>query len=132
MSPSVGHIGLAVKDIDKFLERFCCAFAIPIPKIIDVENRQMKVAMLDLKNIQIEVLEDYSQDGEIATYVKNKGDGIHHFCIISDDIQRNIDALSGLGFQLKNCIAKQGLRGKKISFISPEEFGGINVELSEP
>ena len=132
MTPTVGHIGLVVKNIDKFLKRFCFAFSVPTPKVTDVGHRQIKVAVIDLKNIQIEVLEDYSQKGEIAKYVQDKGDSIHHFCIIRDDIQGNVDALSGLGIRFKDCVLKQGLRGKKISFISPEEFGGINIELSEP
>jgi len=131
LTNTVGHIGLAVQGIEKFLERFCLAFSLPIPEIRDVCSRRMKVALLNLKELQLEVLEDYSPDGAMARLVREKGNTIHHLCMTCDNVADTIMSLGEQGVAFIDDQPRIGLRGKPIAFISPDVFGGITVELSE-
>jgi len=46
MIKGLGHIGLAVKDIDKVVTALCAALSLPRPEIKDVPERKMKVAVV--------------------------------------------------------------------------------------
>ncbi len=132
MVNGLGHIGLAVRNIEEFLTGFCAAFSLPTPSIRDVADRRLKVALIDLGNAKLEVIQDYSPDGVIARFVKEHGNGIHHFCMTCDDIAADVESLVGGGVQFIDPEPKTGVRGKRVVFVSPEVFDGMNVELSEP
>lgn len=97
MIKGVGHIGLAVKDINKIVTALCTTLSIPRPEIKDVPEQKMKVAVVNLGEVGLEILEDYSEDGLFARFVQERGNTIHHFCLISDDLEADIEALEKRG-----------------------------------
>ena len=132
MIKGVGHIGLAVKDIDKIVTALCAALSIPRPEIKDVPEKKMKVAVINVGAFGLEILEDYSEDGPFARFVQERGNAIHHFCLISDDIVADIETLEKRGVEMTDRTPKLGLRGKRIAFAAPDLLDGISIELSEP
>jgi len=128
----VGHIGLAVKDIDKVVTALCTTLSIPQPQIKDVPEKKMKVAVINIGAFGLEILEDYSEDGPFAKFVQERGNAIHHFCLISDDMEADIETLEKRGVEMIDRIPKIGLRGKRIAFASSDLLDGISIELSEP
>lgn len=131
MIRGVGHIGILVKNIDHFIERFCHGLDIEMPQVKDVPERQMKVAVIPLGAIGIELIEDYSRDGAFAGIVRDKGNTIHHFALVADQIETDIHALISKGIDMVDREPKVGLRGKKIAFIQPDCMEGIPIELTE-
>lgn len=132
MLKKVGHIGIAVKNINQALAAFAKVFEVPTPKVVDVTEKKMKVALLELEGVSLEFLEDYSEAGVFKTFVEERGNAIHHFCVEIDDIEKEIDDLTSRGIEMRMPQSKIGLRGKKIIFISPNSLDGLSVELSEP
>ncbi|MHB1417929.1 MAG: VOC family protein, partial [Chloroflexota bacterium] len=80
----------------------------------------------------IEFIEDDNEDGAFAKVVKERGNSIHHFCLLSDDMQADIDTLKGRGVEMADQQPKIGLRGKPIAFTKPSVLDGIPIELSTP
>ena len=132
MIQGVGHIGIAVKNIEESLAALSKALGLPIPPIRDVPEKKMKVAVVDLRGTGLEFIEDYSEDGEFAEFVKKKGNAIHHFCLLTDNIEADIKILEKRGIKMADQKPRIGLRGKKIAFTKPSALNSIPLELSEP
>jgi methylmalonyl-CoA epimerase len=132
MLKGVGHIGIAVKNIEESLRAITRALDLPVPQIRDFPDKKVKVAVVDLTGVGLEFIEDYSEDGVIATYVKERGNAIHHVCLLSDDMEADLEILEARGVELADRKPKMGLRGKRIAFTLPSVLDGIPLELSEP
>jgi methylmalonyl-CoA/ethylmalonyl-CoA epimerase len=132
MLKGVGHIGIAVKNIEESLRAISRALDLPIPRILDFPERKVKVAVVDLKGVGLEFIEDYSENGVFATFVKERGNAIHHVCLLSDDMEKDLEILEERGVELADRKPKMGLRGKRIAFTRSSVLDGIPLELSEP
>ncbi|MHB1004747.1 MAG: VOC family protein [Chloroflexota bacterium] len=132
MIKGMGHLGIVVGDIDKSIAAFAKALNVPVPPVKDVTERKTKVALLEFGGVGFEFIQDYSEDGAFAKLVKERGDSIHHFCILSDDVQADIEAMQAKGIEMADQKPRIGLRGKAIAFTKAASFNGIPVELSTP
>jgi len=132
MIKGIGHIGIAVKDIEEVLVAFSKAFNLAVSPIRDIPEKKMKVSVVDVGEIGLEFIQDYSEDGEIATFVKGKGNGIHHISFLTDQIEADIETLKARGIEMADQKPRMGVRGKRIAFIKPSALKGIPLELSEP
>lgn len=126
------HIGIGVKDIEKSLTTMCEVLRVPVPPIKELPERNAKVAVLDLFGVGLEFIQDDSENGLLARFVREKGEGIHHFCLLTDDPAGDVEELKARGVKMIQQKPVIGLRGKEIAFISPESLAGIFCELSEP
>jgi methylmalonyl-CoA epimerase len=117
MIQGVGHVGIAVKNIEESVE---------------FPEKKMKCAVVDVRGIGLEFIEDYSEEGAFATFVKERGNAIHHVCLLTDDIEADIKVLEKRGVEMADQEPRIGLRGKKIAFTRPSALKGIPMELSEP
>lgn len=132
MIQGVGHIGITVKDIEDSLAAISKTLDLPIPAIQDNPDKKMKVAVVNLPGVKLEIIEDYSEEGEFAKFVKERGNAIHHFCVLSDNLEADIKVLKKRGIEMADHKPKIGLRGKRIAFTKPSALSGIPLELSEP
>lgn len=132
MIHSIGHIGIAVRDIERVVDQFCTCLDLEKPKINVVAERGMKVAVVRYGKVELELLEDISPNGPLSGLVREKGDFLHHLCLITDDIEKDISGLEAKGVKMSQAIPQKGLRGKQISFAASGILGDIPVELSEP
>ena len=132
MITGVGHIGILVHDVEEVLSKFCKRLGLATPPIKDVQDRQMKVAVLNMGNTDLEFIEDYSDSGTFARIVKERGETIHHLALLTGDIDADFAAVEGKEGETAAKKPSVGLRGKRIVFIEPELSGGITIELTEP
>jgi methylmalonyl-CoA epimerase len=131
MIRGIGHIALAVNKIEEVVASLCMAIGRPPPPIREIPERRVKVALVDLGGLQLEILEDCSADGFIARHTATHGNSIHHFCLLSDDLDKDLAELEKKGVPLMDRRPRLGVRGKRIAFIGPELLKGIPIELSE-
>lgn len=132
MITGIGHIGVGVKDIEKTARTLSEVLGVPMPEITELPERHAKVALVNLGPISMELVQEDDENGLLGSFVKQKGEGIHHFCMDTDDIEGDIAALKAKGVEMIHEHPKMGLRGKKIAFISPNSLNGLYCELSEP
>ncbi len=132
MITGMGHLGIVVGDIEKSVNLFAKALNVPVPEIKDVTEKKTKVALLEFGGLGFEFIQDYSEDGAFAKLVKERGDSIHHFCVLSDDMEGDIKAMNEKGIEMADAAPRIGLRGKPIAFTKASSLNGIPVELSTP
>jgi methylmalonyl-CoA/ethylmalonyl-CoA epimerase len=132
MIKGVGHIGIAVRNIEEALSALSRMLNLPMPSIRDVPERKLKLSVVDIGGTGLEIIEDYSEEGAFAKFVKERGNAIHHVCLLTDDIEADIELLKARGIRMADPKPKLGARGKKIAFTEPSALDGIPFELSEP
>jgi methylmalonyl-CoA/ethylmalonyl-CoA epimerase len=132
MLTGFGHIGIGVKDIEKSVEALCKLLEIPVPPIKELPEKKAKVALVDLWGIGLEFIQDDSEDGMLGRFNREKGNGIHHFCLLTDDIEGDIKWMMDRGVKMMHETPRTGLRDKQIAFVSPDSNEGVPIELSEP
>jgi methylmalonyl-CoA/ethylmalonyl-CoA epimerase len=132
MIKAVGHLGIAVKDIDVSLKALSKIIDFQSPAIKEFPENMIKCAVVELGGISLEFIQDSSEDGMMARFIKEKGDAIHHFCLLTDNIEDDVAALKQRGIEMLDQKPRIGLRGKKIALTKPSALNGITIELSEP
>ena len=132
MIKGIGHLGIVVQDIEKSLKALSQIVDFDDPSIKEFPAKKMKCAIVEMDGVALEFLQDNSEDGFLAKFNQEKGDSIHHFCLLSDNIEKDVEALKEKGVQMMDLEPRVGLRGKKIAFTTPDALNGISIELSEP
>lgn len=132
MIKGIGHLGLFVKNIEESVTALSKMVEIEKPQIKEFPEAGLKCAVVDLAGIGLEMIQDASPDGPLAKMLEEKGDMIHHFCLLSDSIEADVETLKKRGVAMADQVPRVGLRGKKIALTMPQALNGITVELSEP
>ena len=132
MIKAVGHLGIVVKDIDQSLNALAKIIDFQFPAIKEFPEKKMKCAVVELGGVSLEFIQDSSADGMMAQFNKEKGDAIHHFCLLTDNIEDDLETLKQRGIEMLDQKPRVGLRGKKIALTKPSALNGITIELSEP
>ncbi len=132
MIKGIVHLGIVVKDVEKSLKRLSRIIEFEEPAIKEFPEKKMRCAVVETKGVALEFLQDDSDDGFLGRFRQEKGDAIHHFCLISDNIEEDVEALRNRGVEMMDQEPRIGLRGKKIAMTMPSALDGITVELSEP
>jgi len=132
MIKGIGHLGLFVKDIEESLNALSKLVKFEKPMIKEAPEMGVKAAVVNVDGVGLEFIQDYSGEGGLAQLVNEKGDMIHHFCLLTDNIEEDLESLKQRGVEMMDQTPRVGLRGKKIAMSAPSALNGISIELSEP
>ena len=132
MIKGIGHLGIVVKDMEKSLKALSRIIEFQKPAIKEFPDKKMRCAVVDTKGVALEFIQDNSDEGPMARFSREKGDALHHFCLVSDDVEEDVEALKKRGVEMLDQKPRIGLRGKKIAMTMPSALNGITIELSEP
>ena len=132
MIKGIGHLGIVVEDIEKSLDALSKIMAFEKPAIKEFPDKKMRCTVLDVDGLALDFLQDNSNDGFLAKFGQERGNAIHHFCLLTDDIEADVEDLKQRGVEMMDQKPRIGLRGKKIAMTQPNAFNGITIELSEP
>ncbi|MCP4581808.1 MAG: methylmalonyl-CoA epimerase [candidate division Zixibacteria bacterium] len=125
------HIGIAVKDIDTSMEFYRRALGLELGGIEDIPDQNLKVGFIDTGSAKIELVESTSEESAIAKYIAKKGEGIHHICLLVDNISDALSRCKSEGFKLIDNEPRDGAEGSKIAFVHPKAAGGVLIELKQ-
>jgi len=104
---TVNHIGIAVNDIDKVIEKWSSMFGIgpwTFRDIGDTDKKgrswKAKLAFADLGPVQIELIQPV--EGRIfqSRFLETCGEGLHHLGFYVDDVEGEVSNLLAQGAKL--------------------------------
>lgn len=130
MTRKISHVAIAVKDITKarnFFEQLTGNES-SIPHV--VESQKVNTSFVPIGDTHIELLEPISDDSPISKFLRNKGGGIHHLCIETDEFDKLKEKLSSQGIRTLG-EPFIGAKGKKVIFFHPKDTYGVLIELEE-
>jgi methylmalonyl-CoA epimerase len=132
MIKGIGHLGLFVNDIETSLRALAKFVEFEEPVRRESKEMGIKAAVVNVGSVGLELIQDATGQGPLAQLTKEKGDLIHHFCLLTDNIEADIDMLKNRGVEMMDQNPRIGMRGKKIAMTMPSALNGITIELSEP
>ncbi len=126
----IDHIAIAVNNVEEALKNYQKALNIDHIEIEVVQNEKVRVAMLDLEDTRIELMEPISEESPIKKFLVERGEGIHHLAITADNIEKDAARATENGMKMIGTL-RTGSFGRKITFIHPKSMNGVLTEFCE-
>lgn len=131
MLTKINHIGIAVVSLDATLPFYRDNLSMPFAGVEEVAEQKVRVAMLQVGESKIELLEPTSPDSPVAKFLEKNGPGIHHVAYEVDDIEAAIAGLTEKGVRMIDAVPRNGAHGTRIAFIHPKSSNGVLTELCQ-
>ena len=127
----IEHIGIAVKSLSEALKVYEQAVGLKVAGYDEVDEQGVRVAMLEIGESRIELLEPTRPDSPIEKFMTKRGEGIHHIAVRVDNIEQALERLKAAGIRLIDEKPKRGAHNTRIAFVHPASTHGVLMELVE-
>jgi methylmalonyl-CoA epimerase len=127
----IEHIGIAVKSLAAAVKVYEQAIGLKVAGYDEVDEQGVRVAMLEIGESRIELLEPTRPDSPIEKFMNKRGEGIHHIAVRVDDIEQSLQRLKAAGIRLIDETPKRGAHNTRVAFIHPASTHGVLMELVE-
>jgi methylmalonyl-CoA/ethylmalonyl-CoA epimerase len=132
MFAGMDHVGVAVKDLDDAIRVYRDVLGYKLEAVHVLAERRTKVALLSGGGqTNVELLTPLDDQSTIAKFLATRGEGIHHFAMRVENIEKVLQGLNDKGITLIDEQPKTGAGGAKIAFIHPKSTKGVLLELCE-
>jgi methylmalonyl-CoA/ethylmalonyl-CoA epimerase len=131
MITKIHHIGIAVHSLDEALAFYRDTLGLHLHASAEIADQGVKAALLTLGQSEIELLEPLSPDSAVGRFLERKGEGLHHICFQTPDVDAELDTLKQKGVELIDQPPRRGIAGM-ICFLHPKASRGVLVELATP
>jgi len=131
MLSKINHIGIAVKSLEESLPFYRDNLGMSFAGIEEVAEQKVRVAMLQVGESKIELLEPTSDDSPVAKFMEKNGPGIHHLAYEVEDIEAAIAKLMGEGARMIDEKPRCGAHDTRIAFIHPKSSNGVLTEICQ-
>jgi len=125
----IDHLGIAVKDMVE-ARRAYEALGFRIEAEHDVPTEKVKTAFITVGESHLELLEPSDPSSVIAKFLEKRS-GLHHICVLVDDIEKSMAEMKAAGAQLLDETPRIGAGGCRVAFIHPKSAAGVLLELKQ-
>lgn len=131
----IDHVGIAVRDVAEATGDFADLLAHAPTLIEEVGGQAVRVAFVPAAwaghaGARVELLSPLdTASGAIARFLEKRGEGLHHVCFLTDDIEGEIARLSSR-YSMVDGVPRRG-HGGRVAFLHPRGAHGVLVELIE-
>ena len=132
MLTKINHIGIAVTSLAEALPFYRDHLGMVFRGTEEVAEQKVRVAMLQIGEAKIELLEPTDPESPVARFLEKNGPGIHHLAYEVEDIEQAIAKLEQEGARMIDRIPRNGAHGTRIAFIHPKSSAGVLTELCQP
>ena len=124
----IDHIAIAVNDVEESAKVYQQALGADHVEFETVESEGVKIAIIELENGRIELMQPTNDSSPIKKFLDKKGQGLHHMALDTDDIEGEVERMEGCGIQFLGKV-RPGSAGTKVTFIHPKSLNGVLAEL---
>jgi methylmalonyl-CoA/ethylmalonyl-CoA epimerase len=125
----IDHLGIAVRDMAEAVAAWK-ALGFRVEAVHDVPTEKVKAAFLPIGESHLELLEPTDPSSVIAKFLEKRS-GLHHVCVLVDDLEGALAELKAQGVQLIDETPRVGAGGCRVAFVHPKAAGGVLLELKE-
>jgi len=127
----IDHIGIAVKSLAQAVKVYEQAIGLELAGYDEVDEQGVRVAMLNIGESRIELLEPTRPDSPVGKFMTKRGEGMHHIAVQVDNIEEALERLKSAGVRLIDETPKRGAHNTRVAFIHPSSTHGVLMELVE-
>jgi methylmalonyl-CoA epimerase len=124
----IHHIAIAVRDLDDALSFYRDALGVQVSERYEVPAEGVEIAFLPVGNTELELLEPLEAGNSIDRFLEKRGEGIHHICMLVDDIVQAIAKMQQEGVRMATEIRSHA-DGTQYAFVHPKSSHGVLLEL---
>jgi methylmalonyl-CoA epimerase len=127
----IDHVAIVVRSLDEALRFYRDLLGMQPSEIQALPAEGVRIAFLPAGGPQgstIELLEPLDTTGSIAKFLEKRGEGLHHICLETPDIDAALDSLKERGAAVIDARARQAAEGRAI-FLHPKGTHGVLLEL---
>ena len=127
----IDHLCFAVKDLERTKKIYEDNLGL-VPTVEYVaESEHIKVARYYIGEVAVEFMESTSPEGEVAKFIKKRGEGVFLISYKVDDLDGALTELKAKGADLIDQKPRE-LFGNRYAFIQkPDKLCGVLTELVE-
>jgi len=129
MNLKIDHLGIAVPNLEEAL-RAWKALGFEVDALHDVPTEKVRTAFLPIGESHLELLEPTDPTSVVAKFLEKRA-GLHHVCVLVDDIEKALAEMKVLGVALIDEKPRVGAGGCRVAFVHPKAAGGVLLELKE-
>jgi methylmalonyl-CoA epimerase len=126
----VHHVAVVVRDIDSALAVYRDMLGLPLSLVLPIDSDEVVIAFLDVGESKVELVQPTSGSTGVARFLESKGEGFHHVCFETPDVDATLAQLAQDGVELIDHEARRGAEGP-VAFLHPRSCNGVLVELIE-
>nr|WP_205004071.1 methylmalonyl-CoA epimerase [Scopulibacillus daqui] len=130
-SQNIDHIGIAVKSLEKSIPLYQEILNFEYEGTEELEDQQVRAAFFKTGHSRIELLEPMNHLSPVATFIKKRGEGIHHIALKVENIDERIQQLKAQGIRMIDQKPRIGAKKVTIAFIHPNSTHGVLYELCQ-
>jgi len=131
MVTNIHHVGIAVKNLSAAYRFWRDTLRLPVVREAKVVEQGVHAALLAAGESEIELLEPLAPESPVGRFLAKRGEGLHHVCFKTADVDGDLAALRVKGVALLDTTSRHGLAGR-IGFLHPTACHGVLVELATP
>ncbi|HEY7125026.1 MAG TPA: methylmalonyl-CoA epimerase [Ktedonobacterales bacterium] len=127
----IDHVAIVVRAIDEALRFYRDLLGMQPSELHVLPDEGVSIAFLPSGGPQgstIELLEPLDTTGSIAKFLEKRGEGLHHICLETPNIDAALDYLKGRGAVVIDTAPRQAAEGRAI-FLHPKGTHGVLLEL---
>jgi methylmalonyl-CoA/ethylmalonyl-CoA epimerase len=125
----IDHIGIATRELQDGLAVWRDALGLKVDATEEVAEQGVRVAMLQIGETHVELLEPLRPDSPVARFLEKRGPGIHHIAVEVKDIRASLADLKSKGARLVDETPRVGAGGCLVAFVHPASTNGVLLEL---
>ncbi len=128
----IHHIAVVVRSIDAALPRYRALYGLE-PETEPTLFAPQRVRLCFLPTgpdpaARIELVEPTDADSGVARFLAERGEGLHHVCLVTDDLPASLEALAVAEAELIDAEPRPGAHGR-VAFVHPRTLSGVLWEL---
>jgi methylmalonyl-CoA/ethylmalonyl-CoA epimerase len=131
----IHHVAIVVRSIEASLPRYreLLGFvAEAAPRVF--EPQSVRLCFLPTgpdPAARIELVEPIDTSSGVARFLASRGEGVHHVCLVTDDLPGSLEALAVAEAELIDETPRPGAHGR-VAFVHPRTLDGVLWELLDP
>ncbi len=127
----IDHVAIAVRDLDAAVAYYAETFGARVSHRERIESDGVEEALLKVADSYIQLLTPFRDDSTVATFLSNKGEGIHHVGYRVDNCAKVLQSVKDHGGRVIDETPRPGSRGTTVAFVHPKGAFGTLIELVE-
>jgi methylmalonyl-CoA epimerase len=127
----IDHVAIIVRSIDQALGFYRDLLGMQLSEIKTLPSEGVRIAFLPSggpQGSEIELIEPTDQGTGVAQFLEKRGEGLHHICLETPDIDAALAYLTAQGARVLDSTPRLAAEGRAI-FVHPKSANGVLLEL---
>jgi len=128
MVTKIDHVAIIVKDLDAATKSYSDMFGFQLTETREGPGAEFKSAMMANGDMCLEFFQPL-KPGSFQKFLDERGGGLHHISLATDDIEGELKKLKAQGKKLVNEEPMALPSGDKIAFVHQDAAENVLIEL---